>query len=51
MNIALVPILLGRGESLWDGLEGLQERFAIESVSSPSGVTHVTFTRRSRAQA
>jgi dihydrofolate reductase len=45
MHIALVPILLGRGESLWDGLEGLEERFAIESVSSPSGVTHVTFTR------
>jgi len=46
MHIALVPILLGRGESLWDGLEGLEERFAIESVSSPSGVTHVTSTRR-----
>jgi dihydrofolate reductase len=46
MHIALVPILLGGGESLWDGLEGLEERFAIESVSSPSGVTHVTFTRR-----
>ena len=46
MHIALVPILLGRGESLWDGLEGLEERFAIESVSSPSGVTHLTFTRR-----
>jgi hypothetical protein len=30
---------------LWDGLEGLEERYAIESVSSPSGVTHVTFTR------
>ena len=46
MHVALVPILLGRGESLWDGLEGLEEGFAIESVSSPSGVTHVTFTRR-----
>ena len=46
MHVALVPILLGRGESVWDGLEGLEERFAIESVSSPSGVTHVTFTRR-----
>ena len=46
MHIALVPILLGRGESVWDGLEGLEERFTIESVSSPSGVTHVTFTRR-----
>jgi hypothetical protein len=46
MHVALVPILLGRGESLWEGLEGLEERFAIESVSPPSGVTHVTFTRR-----
>jgi hypothetical protein len=41
----LVPILLGRGESAWDGLEDLEQRFTIESVSSPSGVTHVTFTR------
>jgi dihydrofolate reductase len=46
MHVALVPILLGRGESPWDGLEGLEERFAVESVSSPSGVTHVTFSRR-----
>jgi dihydrofolate reductase len=46
MHVAIVPILLGRGEPIWDGLEGLEDRFAIESVSSPSGVTHVTFTRR-----
>jgi dihydrofolate reductase len=46
MHVVVVPILLGRGESLWDGLEGLEERFAVESVSSPSGVTHITFTRR-----
>jgi dihydrofolate reductase len=43
MHIVLVPILLGRGEPVWDGLE---QRFAIESASSPSGVTHVTFSRR-----
>lgn len=49
VRVALVPILLGRGESLWGGLEGLEERFAIESVSAPSGVTHVTFTRRLRS--
>src|SRR6202043_1907521 len=45
MHIALVPVLLGRGEPLWDGLADLEERFATESVSSPSGVTHITFTR------
>jgi hypothetical protein len=41
----LVPILLGRGVRLWDGLEGLERNYDIETVSSPSGVTHVTFTR------
>jgi dihydrofolate reductase len=46
MHIVQVPILLGRGVRLWDGLEGLEERYAIESVSSPSGVTHITFSRR-----
>jgi dihydrofolate reductase len=49
MHLVLVPIFLGRGESLWQGLaglDGLEERFAVESVSSPSGVTHLTFTRR-----
>ena len=45
MHVAVVPILLGRGVRLWDGLEGLETRYAIESVSSPSGVTHITFTR------
>lgn len=46
MHVALAPIVLGRGVRLWDGLEGLEERFAIEAVSSPAGVTHLTFTRR-----
>lgn len=46
MHIALVPILLGRGERLWGGLENLEQRFNVETVSTPSGVTHLTFTRR-----
>jgi dihydrofolate reductase len=46
MHVVLVPILLGRGGRLWDDLEGLEARFEIEAVSSPSGVTHLTFTRR-----
>jgi dihydrofolate reductase len=45
MHIVIVPIVLGRGERLWDGLEELERRFNVESVSSPSGVTHFTFTR------
>jgi dihydrofolate reductase len=46
MHVAVVPIVLGRGEPLWQGLEGLEQRFAVESVTSPSGVTHLSFTRR-----
>jgi dihydrofolate reductase len=46
MHVVMVPILLGRGVRLWDGLEGVEQDYAIEAVSSPSGVTHVTFTRR-----
>ncbi|NEE04786.1 dihydrofolate reductase family protein [Phytoactinopolyspora halotolerans] len=45
MHIVVVPILLGRGVRLWDGLEGLENDYQIEAISSPSGVTHVTFTR------
>ncbi len=45
-HLVVVPILLGRGVRVWDGLEGLEDRYAIESTASPSGVTHVTFTRR-----
>lgn len=47
LHIVLVPILLGRGERLWDGLEGLQDRFEIETTPSPSGVVHLTLSRRS----
>jgi dihydrofolate reductase len=46
LHVVQVPILLGRGARLWDGLEGIDERYDREAVSSPSGVTHLTFTRR-----
>jgi len=45
LHVALVPIVLGRGERLWDGLEELEQRFQVESVTTPSGITHLTFTR------
>ena len=45
MHIVVAPILLGRGVRLWDGLEGVEKDYQIEAVSSPSGVTHVTFSR------
>ncbi|HXF35935.1 MAG TPA: dihydrofolate reductase family protein [Actinomycetota bacterium] len=48
MHLVVVPILLGRGVRLWDGLEGLEDDYEVEATSSPSGVTHVTFTRVAR---
>ncbi len=45
MHVAVVPILLGRGVRLWDGLADLERDYVIEATSSPSGVTHLTFTR------
>ena len=49
MEVVVVPIVLGRGVRLWDGLEGLEKDFEIEAVSSPAGVTHLTFMRAPRA--
>jgi dihydrofolate reductase len=46
LHVVVSPILLGRGVRLWDGLEGLEERFDVETTASPSGVVHHVFTRR-----
>jgi dihydrofolate reductase len=51
LHIVLVPIVLGRGERLWDGLEALEERFDIEATPSPSGVIHLSLTRRTASGA
>jgi dihydrofolate reductase len=45
LHVVQVPIVLGRGVRLWDGLEALEQRYDVEAVSTPSGVTHLTFTR------
>ncbi len=46
IHLVQTPILLGRGVRFWDGLEALEADYDLEAVSSPSGVTHLTFTRR-----
>ncbi|WP_434995102.1 dihydrofolate reductase family protein [Arthrobacter sp. Ld5] len=46
LHVVVVPIVLGRGERLWDGLEGLEERFDVEVTPSPTGVVHLVLTRR-----
>jgi dihydrofolate reductase len=46
MHLVQVPIVLGRGVRVWNGLEALEEDYEIEVVSAPSGVTHLTFDRK-----
>jgi dihydrofolate reductase len=45
LHVIQVPILLGRGVRLWDGLEGLHEQYSVEAVTVPSGATHLFFAR------
>src|SRR5690242_14308327 len=45
LHVTVVPIVLGRGVRLWDGLEGLERDFTVEATASPSGVTHLMFSR------
>lgn len=45
LHLTVVPILLGRGVRLWDGLQDVEKDYEVEATSSPGGVTHVTFTR------
>lgn len=47
MNIAIVPMVLGDGERLWDGLHGFSSNYeCVELISSPA-VVHARFARRS----
>lgn len=46
LHVVQVPVLLGRGVPLWSGLEGWERDYEVESTSTPSGVTHLVFTRR-----
>lgn len=45
LHLVQVPIVLGRGVRIWDGLEGLEQQYDLEVVSTPSGVTHLVFSR------
>ena len=45
LHVIQVPIVLGRGVRLWEGLGGLHEWYSVETVTVPSGATHVFFTR------
>ena len=46
LHLPIVPVLLSRGERLFDHLEGFERGYeCVELVSSPS-VAHVRFARR-----
>lgn len=45
LHLVQVPIVLGRGVRVWDGLEGIESEYDVEAVSSPSGVTHLVLIR------
>jgi len=45
LDLVIVPIVIGRGIRLWDGLDRLEERFHVESLTMPSGATHMTLSR------
>ena len=45
MHVAITPILLGRGDRLWDDLRGLELTHLVTSEVSESGIVHVTFAR------
>ncbi|GGR15247.1 DNA-binding protein [Streptomyces roseolus] len=46
LHIAVSPVELGTGLKLWDTPEELTDRFHLDVVPSPSGVTHHLFWRR-----
>ena len=46
MHLVLVPITLGRGVSLLEGCSGVEDRFTVEVVTSPSGLVHQLWNRK-----
>lgn len=48
MHLVIVPVTLGRGVSLWEGLDGIEDRFTIETVHSAGGLTHQLWNRHGR---
>jgi len=46
LHLVQVPVVLGRGVRVWDGLEALDESFDVEATSTAGGVTHLTLTAK-----
>ena len=46
MHVAIAPLEYGTGLQLWDRSEDLEDRFHLEKITAPSGVTHCFLWRR-----
>jgi dihydrofolate reductase len=47
LHYPISPVLLGRGERLFDGLDALPDTYAVAEVVGSPQVTHVVLTKRS----
>ena len=45
LHVAIAPILLGRGNRLWDDLHGLELTHRVTTEVAEGGTIHVTFRR------
>jgi dihydrofolate reductase len=45
LHVAITPILLARGQRLWEALRELEQGYEVTSEVAPSGTIHVTFSR------
>ncbi|RZS66267.1 dihydrofolate reductase [Agromyces ramosus] len=45
LHVGIAPIVLGRGNRVWDDLRGLEHTHAVTTEVAESGTIHVTFTR------
>ena len=51
LHLVIAPIVLGRGESMWNGLEGLESQFDIQTVTSARpGHVHQFWQRKGLGQ-
>lgn len=45
LHVTIAPIVLGRGNRVWEDLRGLEHTHSVSTVVAESGTIHVTFTR------
>ena len=46
LHVGIAPIVLGRGNRVWEDLRGLESTHDVSTVVAESGTIHVTFARK-----